>query len=88
MNKKIIHIASFTAILSLFSCSDYLKEDSADLLIPESVTDFVPLLLGEGYPDRFGSQISFVNLMTDDVEMGPLYYTTEQKNDKYCTTWR
>lgn len=88
MNKKLIHIASFMAILSLFSCDDYLKEDSADLLIPESVTDFTPLLLGEGYPDKFGSQISFVNLMTDDVEMGPLYYDAEQKNDRYCTTWR
>lgn len=88
MNKRIIDITLFTAILPFFSCNDYLKEDSADLLIPQSVTDYIPLLLGEGYPDEFGSQISFVNLMTDDVEMGPLYYTDEQKGDKYCTTWR
>ena len=87
MNSK-LYITSCAVALSLFSCNDYLKEDSADLLIPKSITDFTPLLLGEGYPDLFGSQISFVNLMTDDVEMGPLYYDPIQKNDKYCKTWR
>ena len=50
MNSK-LYITSCAVALSLFSCNDYLKEDSADLLIPKSITDFTPLLLGEGYPD-------------------------------------
>jgi hypothetical protein len=65
------------------SCDSYLDSDSADLLIPESVNDYSPLLLGQGYPDKFGTQIPFATLMTDDVEMGPLYYASTQLNDKY-----
>lgn len=75
-NIYIILYLSAAAMMSA-SCNDYLKEDSADLLIPETVEDYIPILRGEGYPTRFGSQISFVHLMTDDVEMGPLYYDEE-----------
>lgn len=63
------------------ACDDYLKEDSADLLIPKDVNDYIPLLLGEGYPDNFSSQIGWTSLMTDDVEMGLLYYDPEMKAD-------
>lgn len=71
---------------TIFSCDGYLKEDSADLLIPKSVSEYAPILLGEGYPNQFGSQISFVNLMTDDVEMGPLYYDPIQIADPKCAS--
>lgn len=70
-----------------FSCDNLLKEDSSDLLIPKSVDDYAPILLGEGYPDKFNSQIAFVNLMTDDVEMGPLYYDPEHLGDSKVTNW-
>ncbi len=73
--------------ISFFSCDNLLKEDSSDLLIPKSVDDYAPILLGEGYPDNFNSQISFVNLMTDDVEMGPLDYDTEMVGDSKVTSW-
>ena len=63
------------------ACNDYLKGDFADLLIPTDVNDFVPLLLGEAYPDQFTSLIGWTALMTDDVEMGPLYYDESMYNN-------
>jgi hypothetical protein len=90
MNKTLKYIL-FTAIaLSASSCGGYLSSDSADLLIPSSLDDYSPLLLGTSYPSNFSSQISFVNLMTDDVEMGPLYYDPIMKADRYVkntATW-
>lgn len=73
--------------IAFHSCDNLLKEDSSDLLIPQSVDDYAPLLLGEGYPDKFSSQISFVNLMTDEVEMGPLDYDPEMTGDSKVTSW-
>lgn len=87
MLKTLKYIILCTTAATLFSCDGYLKEDSADLLIPKSVSEYAPVLLGEGYPHHFGSQISFVHLMTDDAEMGPLYYDAAQKADKKCTGW-
>ena len=58
----------------LAACNDYLKSDSDDLLIPESVNDYAPILLGEAYPDDLWYDLEQIHLMTDDVEMGPLYY--------------
>ena len=54
------------------SCNDYLKEDSGDLLIPKSVTEYAAVLYSEGYPRTFNSDVNWYKLMTDDVEMGPL----------------
>lgn len=89
MSKIYKYTASIIIAVTFFSCDGYLKEDSADLLIPKSVSEYVPILLGEGYPDYFDSQISFINLMTDDVEMGPLYYDPLQKGDPKCASkWR
>ena len=50
--KKIIKLyACLLAVLGLTAgCSDYLKEDSGDLLIPEKVEEYAPMLpltLGE-----------------------------------------
>lgn len=84
MTRKHI-FAALLAGMTLTSCSDYLKEDSGDLLIPESVSDYAALFRGEAYPDNFTAEIDFVNLMTDDVEMGPLYYGDTQKSDKKVT---
>lgn len=67
------------------ACNDYLKEDSADLLIPSLVNDYVPILLGEAYPDNFSSQIDWTYLMTDDIEMGPLYYDESMYNNSKVT---
>lgn len=54
------------------SCNDYLKDDSGDLLIPKSVTEYAAVLYSEGYPRTLNSDVNWYKLMTDDVEMGPL----------------
>lgn len=53
-------------------CSDYLKEDSGDLLIPKKVEEYSPMLYAEGYPSDFNDDASWFKLMTDDVELGRL----------------
>ena len=47
--KKIIKLyACLLAVLGLTAgCSDYLKEDSGDLLIPEKVEEYAPMLYKE-----------------------------------------
>lgn len=72
MKKGFIYIGILLAGLGLTACDDFLMEDSDDLLIPESVEDYIPLLYGEGYPRSFNDEVSWIVLMTDDVEMGPL----------------
>ncbi|MBQ6032969.1 MAG: hypothetical protein IJL29_08145, partial [Prevotella sp.] len=73
--KTIYKTLSALIVLFVFSaCDSYLDSDSADLQIPKSVDDYAPLLLGEAYPNTIGTDLSFAELMTDDVEMGPLYY--------------
>lgn len=52
---------------AMTSCSDYLKEDSGDLLIPKKVDEFQAVLFGEGYPHTFANDVAFIDLMTDDV---------------------
>ena len=89
-NNRIKYIIICISALSMFSCDNFLKEDSADLLIPTTMEDYAPILRGEGYPKRFTSQIGFVDLMTDDVEMGPLYYDPIQTGDRFYkkSKWR
>lgn len=53
--------------VAMTSCSDYLKEDSGDLLIPKKVDEFQAVLFGEGYPHTFANDVAFIDLMTDDV---------------------
>ena len=75
-------ILSLVALLFLLTaCNDYLDSDSADLQIPKSVDDYAPLLMGEAYPNTIGTELSFLELMTDDIEMGPLYYDEQFLND-------
>ena len=85
MKKVNIYILTLFLPWFLLACDDYLKEDSDDLLIPSLVNDYVPILLGEGYPDKFASQIEWIHLMTDDVEMGPLYYDESMYNNSKVT---
>ena len=58
--------------LAQVACSDFLKEDSGDLLIPKKVDEFAPVLYGEGYPSSLNDDLAWFGLMTDDIEMGPL----------------
>lgn len=56
-------------MFALHSCSDYLKEDSGDLLIPEKAEEYLSVLYGEGYPNSFTEDVDWMDLMTDDVEV-------------------
>ena len=79
MRNKAIYVLCLLFPL-LGACDDYLKDDSDDLLIPESVNDYAPILMGEAYPDDLSDDLEQVHLMTDDVEMGPLYYDETMAN--------
>lgn len=78
------HIIGSLALAAAFasSCSDYLKEDSGDLLIPEKVSEFQAVLNREGYPKTFTEDIAFTDLMTDNVAVmnGP---STDPENANY-----
>lgn len=73
-NKFLIYGGSLltAAAFLLSGCSDYLKEDSGDLLIPKKVDEYAPMLYAEGYPSDFTSEVGWFKLMTDDVEMNRL----------------
>lgn len=64
-----LHTIGSLAIAAVFAsaCSDYLKEDSGDLPIPEKVSEFQAVLNGEGYPKTFAEDVAFTDLMTDNM---------------------
>lgn len=64
-----LHTIGSLALAAVFAsaCSDYLKEDSGDLLIPEKVSEFQAVLNGEGYPKTFAGDVAFTDLMTDNM---------------------
>ncbi|MBR6446714.1 MAG: RagB/SusD family nutrient uptake outer membrane protein [Prevotella sp.] len=68
---KFVYSVSLCALLMLSSCSDFLRDDSPDLLIPADVVEFQSVLYGEGYPKKFTEEADFVQLMTDDVGVSP-----------------
>lgn len=72
MNKNILIII---CVISLFGCDDFLQESSEDLLIPKRLEEYIPLLYGEGYPHNFENNAAWIQLMTDNVEMGYLERT-------------
>lgn len=84
--KKIVSIYAYLLLgTGLFAgCSDYLKEDSGDLLIPSKVEEYAPMLYKEGYPMNFNEEVAWLYLMTDDVEMGHLELDPEDPNNATC----
>lgn len=67
--KRYNGVACGLAVAMLLSCSDYLKDESGDLLIPKKVDEYQSVLYGEGYPNSFTSDVEWMDLMTDDVEI-------------------
>lgn len=67
MKMKLLYTIGCMLAALLTSCDDYLKEDSGDLLIPQSVNEFQAVLFGEGYPSTLADDVAFLDLMTDDV---------------------
>lgn len=84
MKTKIYLLALTVSVLLLPACDNYLKEDSGDLMIPKSVNEFQALLYGEAYPDNYDapSEAAWINLLTDDVEMGHLTGSTSTGYDR------
>lgn len=74
MKTKIFLTLLAASVLGFTACGDYLKDDSGDLMIPSSVSEFQPLLYGEAYPSTYdqASEAGWINLSTDDVELGLL----------------
>lgn len=81
--KKTIYtlVGSLGFILSVSSCSDFLKESSDDLLIPTNVTEFQSVLYGEAYPKTFTSDVEWMHLMTDDAEVSPSADATSTQSE-------
>lgn len=75
MNKISKYIVIALCTIGFASCNKWLSDTSGDLLIPRSVTEFVPLLYGEGYPRSFNDDGAWIALMTDDIGMGFLEHT-------------
>ena len=67
MNLKYTLLVAITAI-TLSSCSDFLEEESQDLIIPKSIVDYQELLYGE--TSRINTQFvnGWLDVMTDDTE--------------------
>ena len=82
MNMKFKYtIGCLLASAALASCSDYLNESSGDLLIPEKVDEYQSVLYGEGYPNSFTDDISWIDLMTDDVAISPSAHPESYNTD-------
>ena len=63
--KKLIYAI---IIIFSFSCADFLKESSQDLIIPKTVKDYSEFLFGEGYIRNNVTLHTYLDIMTDDVE--------------------
>ena len=62
--KKYILIAAVIVTVPLWqSCSDFLEEKSQSEVIPTTTDDFSEFLIGNGYPDRYAPDYSFVSLL-------------------------
>lgn len=68
MNFKLLLIAVFTGLLTLSSCSKFLKEKSQSDVIPKTATDFRELLMGSGYMNN-SEPMNFVYFLDDDVDL-------------------
>ena len=75
MKTKIIFLVLAVAGLVAPSCNNYLKEDSGDLLIPTTISEFQAMLYGSGYGRTFTDDADWIKFLTDDVEMNTLRHT-------------
>lgn len=96
MKTNILLYTLVVSLVTLSACDDYLKDDSGDLMIPQSVGEFQPLLYGEAYPVNYNREAGWINLQTDDVELGPMTgsllmperYNSNVGEGKLAYTWQ
>lgn len=76
MKKKLIYFIA-VAVITLFSCGDFLEEESQSEVIPKTTDDFSELLIGNGYPDNNTPNISMLSLLDDDCDANLEYTLTD-----------
>ncbi|MEJ5053449.1 RagB/SusD family nutrient uptake outer membrane protein [Sphingobacterium sp. MYb382] len=78
-------------LLSMNSCSDFLKEESQDEVIPRTVVDYKELLMGSGYQGK-EEPSTFVYFLDDDVEFNLLdenvVGSNDARRDRLQFTWQ
>lgn len=65
--KKILLLLTVAACF--FSCNKFLEMKSPSEYVPKNTMALSEMLLGSGYPNRYGSLFVFNNFLSDDVSM-------------------
>lgn len=90
MKYRLINILVFftlqCALISLNSCSDFLKEEDKDKVIPHTMDQFESMLHNEGFADV--SWFYRSDFMTDDVAENTNVVTTAKNQYKGLYTWQ
>ena len=89
MKKTIYAILAFSGIALVNGCG-FLEEESQSEMIPQTTEDFSELLIGSGYPDNTGPDISFLTYLDDDcaqmLNLIKRMYGWSQEDNDYVTT--
>lgn len=92
MIRKTIYTLLLAFSLTLGSCDDFLERSAQNLVIPTTCADYTEILQGEGYFYSLINDGTWLNLMTDDMEL----FTPNQDNTlpfniikyRYVYQWR
>ena len=91
MRKIIIFLGVVLSVLFV-SCDRCLEHSDKDLIIPETAEQYRQLLIGEGYPHAFQTDVAYMKLMDDDIEIWYGSKDKEQTSDvqamKGVFTWQ
>lgn len=69
MIRKTIYTLLLAFSLTLGSCDDFLERSAQNLVIPTTCADYTEILQGEGYFYSLINDGTWLNLMTDDMEL-------------------
>lgn len=68
MKNRLYILGAASALMMLHGCN-FLKEESQSEMIPRTTEDFSELLIGSGYPDNYGPDISILEYLDDDCAL-------------------
>lgn len=92
MIRKTFYPLLFAICLTLGSCDDFLERSAQNLVIPTTCSDYTEILQGEGYFYDLVNEGTWLNLMTDDIELyTPRYDNTLPFNlykFRYAYQWQ
>lgn len=86
MKQNNILILALLQLLLLTSCSDFLKQEDKDKVIPRTIEQFEAMLHQEGFTDVSWFYLS--DFMTDDVSENTNVITTSKNHYKGLYTWQ